>query len=370
MKYGKTLIPLTNSFTNSQTSEFSVGRLLSQRNRLSLLEHIQDSLRLWDFPDKQIRSLSQCVYDALFGQALVKKLFSDPMVTDVKVLSYNHIRVKCLRSRRNSSLSFSDPEQYLHFTEYLLCRNNLHLDTVNTFLSFCDSHFSPEDFLCYHISSRTGDSSLCPYLHIHRIPKKSRGIPELIAAGMLDAQAADYLTAQAAKGGCILFTGNSRQGQNLLINALLDHIPHSHSALAIQEQDNLFNTAHPEFLFQYAAPRTPFCSSRELIENGLLTDTDYLILDELKRENALPFWQALSKGCCCWSALPGHNARQALDTLADYLCLETSCPRETVLPSLSRISCMVTLTDTRVSELVEIGGWDPVKLELEMKQLV
>ncbi len=370
MKYNTSVLSMIDALTDSLCTTISTEQILAQSRSSSLLEQIQDSLRLRNLPDKQVHPVSQWILDALFGQALIKKLFSDPMITDMKIFSYNHIRLKCLQSRKDSPLCFSSSRQYLHFTEHLLRRNNLHFSTVNSFLSFCDPHFSPEDFLCYHISSRIVNSSMCPYVHIHRIPKQNRGIPDLTASGMLDAQAASYLTAQAVQGKCILFTGNSRQGQSLLINALLDHIPHSQSALAIQEQDNLFNAAHPEFLFQYTVPKTPSCSSKELIKNSLLTDTDYLILDELNRENALPFWQALTLGCCCWSGLPSRNVDQALDTLTDYLCQEARCPRETVLPSLSRISCVVTLTDTRVTELVEIGDWDPKEQKLEMKRLI
>lgn len=196
---------------------------------------------------------------------------------------------------------------------------------------------------------------------------------DLVASGMLKPQAASYLLEQVRHGKCMLFTGSSRLDKSILMNALIDQIPHSHSALAIQEREELFNTGHPEFMFQHTAPRQSrgqSCSSRELLEYGMLMDADYLILDELKPENVLSFWRAVGQGQSCWSTLPSPDARQALHTLAGYICQETACALETVFPSLQSISCVVGLADNRVTELLEVQGWDPVSRQLRLHSVL
>lgn len=342
---------------------------LLKKSLTNTLEAIQDALRLRSIPDRQIRPLSRKLCDCLFGQALLIELLSDPLVSDIKILSYDKIRLKCLNRRKSASFCFQNPGQYLHFVEYLLSRNGLRLDGPHAYLTFCDSSSSPTDLLCFHITSRRINSVNTPYLHVHRIPKEKKYLKDLIASGMLSEKNADYLLRQVQNGRCILFTGSGRQEQHLLLNALIDLIPHSKSALAIQEQEELFSLSHPEIMFQHTTPTSQTQISYdtgELMENGLLLDSDYFILDELKPENALPFWRAVSHGCHCWTTVPGKNARQAVECLMDYLCREASCPRETVLPSLGHISSIVCLNRGKVTELVEVQGWDTASQNLKL----
>ncbi len=346
---------------------------LLKKAQADALESIQDTLRLRNIPDRQIRPLSRKLCDCLFGQALLIELLSDPLVSDIKFLAYDKIRLKCLNYRKSAPICFQNPGQYLHFVEYLLSRNGLRLDGPQAYLTFCDSSSSPTDLLCLHISSRRINSVNTPYLHIHRIPKQKKYLKDLVASGMLSAKTADYLSEQVQNGHCILFTGNGQQEQRILLNALIDLIPHSKSALAIQEQEELFSLSHPEIMFQHTVPtsQTQFSyNTGELVENGLLLDSDYFILDELKPENALPFWKAVSQGRHCWTTVPGKNAKQAVKCLADYLCREASCSKEIVLPSLGHISSIVCLNKEKVTELVEIKGWDMDSQKLEFTSIL
>ena len=346
---------------------------IQKKDRTDTMEAIQDILRLRNVPERQIRPLARKLYDCLFGQMLLTKLLSDPLVSNIKILAHDQIRLKCLNHRKNASICFQNPGQYLHFVEYLLIRNDMRPEGPYAYLSFCDADSSPEDLLCFHVSSRRINSVNTPYLHIHRIPKQKKYLRDLIASGMLESQTASYLSAQARYGGCILFTGSGKQEQSTLLNALIDLIPHNRSALAIQEREELFSLSHPEIMFQHTTPTSRVLSSydtRELMENGLLLDSDYFILDELRQENALPFWRAVSQGCHCWAIIQGQDARQALEHLTDFLYLGSSCPRETILPSLCQISSIVCLEKGKVSELVEIQGWDPVSGSLQLNHIL
>ena len=237
---------------------------VQKKDRTDTMEAIQDILRLRNVPERQIRPLARKLYDCLFGQMLLTKLLSDPLVSNIKILAHDQ-----------------NPGQYLHFVEYLLIRNDMRPEGPYAYLSFCDADSSPEDLLCFHVSSRRINSVNTPYLHIHRIPKQKKYLRDLIASGMLESQTASYLSAQARYGGCILFTGSGKQEQSTLLNALIDLIPHNRSALAIQEREELFSLSHPEIMFQHTTPTSRVLSSydtRELMENGLLLDSDYFIL--------------------------------------------------------------------------------------------
>lgn len=346
---------------------------IQKKTRTDILETIQDILRLRNVPERQIRPLSRKLYDCLFGQALLKELLSDSLVSNIKILAHDQIRLKCLNHRKNAKHCFQNPGQYLHFVEYLLIRNGIQPDGPHGYLNFCDASSSPEDLLCLHISTRRINSVNTPYLHIHRIPKQKKYLKDLIGSGMLESQTAAYLSAQARHGSCILFTGSGKQEQSTLLNALIDLIPHTRSALAIQEREELFSLSHPEIMFQHTTPTSRAISSydtRELMENGLLLDSDYYILDELRQENALPFWKAVSQGCHCWATIQARDTRQALDRLTDYLCRGSSCPRETVLPSLCHISAVICLENGKVTELTEVQGWDSASGTLKLNNIL
>lgn len=350
----------------------SLPLFFTRKFRLEALENIQDSLRLRSLPDAQTRLMAQRIWDSLVGQALLFHLLEDERVSDIKILAHDQIRLKALGVRKTASFYFQSKNQYLHFIEYLLSKNELQLLDNQSVLSFCDTVSRPEDILCFHISSRRINSVSTPYLHVHRIPKKKKRLKDLVSEGFLTSEAARHLAKEARQGGCLLFTGSDSRRQRILINALLDLIPHDRSALAIQETEELFSLSHPEIMFQHTAPSSrtnAACDTRELMEYGLLLDSDYYILDELTQENALPFWKAASRGCRCWTTLPAPNASQALQQMTDFLCRETLTPREQVLASLRRISCVICLNKNRPAELVLIRGWDDRAKDLELMRL-
>lgn len=71
-----------------------------------------------------------------------------------------------------------------------------------------------------------------------------------------------------------------------------------------------------------------------------------------------------------WATIQGQDTRQALEHLADYLYQGSSCPRETILPSLCHVSTIICLENGKVTELMEIQGWDPVSGNLKLNSLL
>lgn len=348
-------------------------RFLSRDYRATAMEHIADSLYLREVPDSKVHLLAPKLWDCLFGMALLNTLLADPRVSDIKFLAHNRIRLKCMGSRKPSKYYFQSKEQYLHFLEYLLLRNGLKLASTPAMLSFYDAAYRPEDILCFHISSNRITTANVPCLHLHRMPKKKKSLSNLVFEGLLSKTAADCLRSQAHSGGSILFVGKDTDSLRLLMNALLDVIPHNRSVLAIQETEELFSLSHPEMMFQHTTPSSrsqPACETRELIEYGLLLDSDYFIVDELNQENALSFWKAVRKGGRCWTSLPAENAEHALLKLADFLANETRTPKELLLPSFTRFQCVVSLSQKKVLDISAVEGWDKEQETIRLRSIL
>ena len=355
------------------TEPQNIEQFFTEGYRLMVTEAVEDSLYLRGLPDRKVHPFAKRIYNCLFGQTLLNTLLQDPRVTDIKILTYNQIRLKCMGIRKPSRYYFHGKEQYLQFLEYLLLRNGLHLTNLHSMLSFYDASYRSEDILCFHVSSGRVNNINIPSLHLRRIPKKKKNLQELEQEGMLTPLASSQLREQVLKGSCILLTGPDITGQRTLMNALLDLIPHNRSALAIQESEELFSLSHPEILFQHTAPSSRSrnaCDTGELMEYGRLLDSDYFILDELNQENAFAFWKASAKDCRCWASLPAPDAGQALTKLADYLCQETVTARDTVLDSFRRFSCILCLDQRKLTGMHAVLGWDSPEKQFRFQDLL
>ncbi|MCD8067674.1 MAG: Flp pilus assembly complex ATPase component TadA [Lachnospiraceae bacterium] len=291
------------------------------------------------------------------GYHVLDPLIKDDEISDIKVLSYNRIRIKRLGRREDSELSFGSVQELRQFTEFVAAKNQVSISRTNAMQSFTDKNSSKDFILRFNISQSIINSVDTPYLHIRKIPKKKHSLEDLKEMGMLSGKHMDYLRKQIRKG-YVLIAGKGASGKTTLLNALLDEIPRDKSVLVVQENEELFSKVHPDMMFQHVLEQRGESKVRyglkELSINALLLDLDYIVIGEIKGGEALYFLNAAYTGHLGLATVHGQNGEAALYKLADYVKYEADYSQEEIRKMLGCISVVCYMRDFKLWTITEV----------------
>lgn len=302
------------------------------------------------------------------GYGILGSLIEDDTISDIKVYSYDHIRVKRKGKREDAGLRFRDAAEYDRFVKMLAIKNEIPLSDLNAIQTFTDKNASDNYILRNNICTGLVNSTGGAYVQIRKIPKSKYSAGYLKEAGMFNDEVAAYL-ADAARGSSgILFAGKGASGKTTLMNMLIDHIPHDKSALVIQENEELFSRSHPDMMFQHIVTsrgegRIEY-RLEDLARNGLLTDLDYFIIGEIKGNEAAHLMMANFTGHQTWTSVHGKSAGEAMYKLADYIKQATAYSLQDTLMMLGGMETIVFMKDFRVYEIAECRGYKNGSLDI------
>lgn len=324
--------------------------------------------------EEQIEEMVKMFDAYVFGYHILEPLVNDDMISDIKIIRYDIVRIKKNGKRMTSDIRFKDNGELNRFVEYVAIRNKINISDINAVQTFTDKHSNPKFILRFNICTPYVNSVPNSYLHIRKVSKVKRGMDYLISAGMMDAATAAYLMEQARAARGILFTGKGASGKTTLMNELLEYIPAYRSGLAIQENEELFSDTHPDMMFQHIVMNRGEgkiqYSLQDLARNGLLLDLDYFIIGEIKGGEALYFLNAAYTGHQCWASVHGVSSTEAIDKLADYVKYESDYSKTDVIRMLKTLEVIVFMEDFKVKEISEIVGFSEATQTLIYKRVL
>ena len=324
--------------------------------------------------EEQIEEMVKMFDAYVFGYHILEPLVNDDMISDIKIIRYDIVRIKKNGKRMTSDIRFKDNGELNRFVEYVAIRNKINISDINAVQTFTDKHSNPKFILRFNICTPYVNSVPNSYLHIRKVSKVKRGMDYLISAGMMDAATASYLMEQARTARGILFTGKGASGKTTLMNELLEYIPAYRSGLAIQENEELFSDTHPDMMFQHIVMNRGEgkiqYSLQDLARNGLLLDLDYFIIGEIKGGEALYFLNAAYTGHQCWASVHGVSSTEAIDKLADYVKYESDYSKTDVIRMLKTLEVIVFMEDFKVKEISEIVGFSESTQTLIYKRVL
>ena len=317
--------------------------------------------RMYRISEEKIQRFDAYIEKYIFGFHVLTEVMAAKDISDIKVLSWNNVRIKQLGKRKGTDIRFWSPEDFRGSVEMFAVKNGINLGNVNAIQTFTDKRSSGEFIYRFNISTGTINSTGEPYLHIRKISKKKKTLEDLIDLRMLTEEMAEYLD-RRRDAGYVVICGKNGSGKTHLLNALLDEIPHDESVLVVQENEELFSDTHPDMMFQHIAVRRGdkkiSYGLKELVINGLLTDIDHIIIGEIKGEEALHFITAALTGCTGMTTIHSIDAKGAIDKLADYCKWGSDYTRDEILKLLSCVKTIVYIDDFQIKEIVENHGWD------------
>lgn len=298
----------------------------------------------------------------IFGYYRLQPLLDEMDVSDIRIMNEKCIRYKRLGKRGTSDIVFESKDEYKRFVEFIASKNQINISNINALQKFTDATSHKDFSLRFTISMPLLNGVDTPYVHIRKFPKDFPSLQELVQAGMLSSEMAAYLV-ERARMGSIFICGSSGAGKSYLLNALKEEvIDESASCLVVQENDELTTKKHPEMVFMH--PLINQGESKiaytldEITTDALLMDFDYLIIGEVKGEEALDLLNASFTGHLCMATGHGEGAETVLDKVAvNAQKKNKKLDKTELLQMLSSFRTVVFLKKFRVTEVAEVTGW-------------
>ncbi len=291
------------------------------------------------------------------GYHVLDPLIKDKEISDIKIISFDRVRVKRLGKREDSAVTFKSVQELKQFAEFVAAKNQVSISRAHAMQSFTDKTSNKDFILRFNISQSIINSADTPYIHIRKIPKEKLSLKDLQDVGMLSAEHADYLKKQLRKG-YVLIAGKGASGKTTLLNALLDEIPRDKSVLVIQENEELFSKVHPDMMFQHILEQKGESKVRyglkELSINALLIDLDYIVIGEIKGAEALYFLNAAYTGHLGLATVHGQDSSGALLKLIDYIKYESDYGQDEIKKMLGCISTVCYMKDFKLQTITEV----------------
>ena len=297
----------------------------------------------------------------VFGYSRLSELIDDPLVSDIRVISFDNIRIKKLGKRQSARVRFTTPKEYRQFIDYIATRNQINISNLNAIQRFTDNESHPDFILRFTVSMPLVNTGSEPYLCIRKVPKHFPLMGELIDRKMLDRETAELLISRFREGSTLICGGNS-SGKTTLLNALKESLPDDCAVLIAQQADELTTMHHPDMMFLHSLPGSGETMVNYDLEHisiaGLTMDVDFFIVGEVKGAEAVYLLNAAYTGQLCAATVHAPSADKATDKLVDYCLTASKYSRNELMKMMDCFKTLVFMEHYKVKEIFICKGWD------------
>ncbi len=303
----------------------------------------------------------------IFGYSRLSELINDEEISDIRVVSFDNIRVKRKGRRQAAGVAFTSAKEYRQFIDYIATRNQVNISNLNAIQRFTDDDSDPRFILRFTLSMPLVNTSTEPYLCIRKVPRFFPQIKDLIAAGMMDVTIAELLIRRFREGSTLICGGNS-SGKTTILNALKETLPNDCAVLVAQQADELTTRFHPDMMFLHSLPAQGETSVNYDLEKisiaGLTMDVDFFIIGEVKGAEAVYLLNAAYTGQQCAATIHAPSADRAINKLVDYCLSSSKYTRKELLKMMDCFQTLVFMEHYRVKEIFACTGWDEARQDL------
>lgn len=309
----------------------------------------------------------------IFGYSKLSPLIDDREISDIRVVSFDNIRVKRNGRRMDAGITFSSEKEYRQFVDYVATKNQINVSNLNAIQRFTDVE-SHEDFILrFTLSMPLVNTYHEPYLCIRKVPKNFPQMKELISKNMLDNNTAELLIERFRQGSTLICGGNS-SGKTTLLNALKETLPDDVAILVTQQADELTTKFHPDMMFLHSLPGTAegqvSYDLKDISIAGLTMDVDFFIVGEVKGAEALYLLNAAYTGQICAATIHAPSADRAPEKLVDYAMYESRYSRDELMKMMDCFQTMIFMEHYKVKEVFACKGWDNESKSLIYERLI
>ena len=322
-------------------------------------------------PDKG-KELVDMFEQYIFGYSRISPLIDDTEISDIRIISFDNIRIKRKGKRMDAGICFQSEKEYRQFVDFVATKNQVNLSNLNAIQRFTDTDSHPDFILRFTISMPLVNTYSEPYLCIRKVPRNFPQMQELVDCEMMSRELAELLIQRFRTGSTLICGGNS-SGKTSILNALKETLPDDMSILVAQQADELTTKWHPDMMFLHSLPGTGESVVHYDLKHssiaGLTMDVEFFIIGEVKGEEALYLLNAAYTGQMCAATIHAPSADKALDKLVDYAMYESRYSRKELMKMMECFTTTIFMERYKVRQVYANKGWNEEKEAMEYEKI-
>ena len=336
---------------------------------LQVGEFIRDN---YTYSPEQAGELCTMFEQYIYGYSTISPLIDDAEISDIRIISFDNIRIKRKGKRMDAGISFRSEKEYRQFVDYVATKNQVNLSNLNAIQRFTDADSHPGFILRFTISMPLVNTYSEPYLCIRKVPRDFLQMQDLVECNMLSQELAEILIRRFRTGSTLICGGNS-SGKTSILNALKETLPDDMAVLVAQQADELTTKWHPDMMFLHSLPGTGesvvHYDLKHISIAGLTMDVEFFIIGEVKGEEALYLLNAAYTGQLCAATIHAPSADKALDKLVDYAMYESRYSRKELMKMMECFTTTVFMEKFQVKQVFVNKGWNEEKESMEYERI-
>lgn len=311
----------------------------------------------------------------MFGYYILEPLLNDESLSDIKVVTWDNIRVKRFGKRENAGIKFLSEEDYRRFIRTVCSRNRISINSKNAYPNFSDTVNNPLFRLRINLSDAIVNNNNQTTLHIRLEPKSKVTFDKLVERKYMTENQKEYLIKKwRDEGAGMLFVGPNASGKTVGVNGMIEYTPKEKNILAIQETDELFLINHPEFISRHTIEGNNegdiHYGLKEHSKNALMDDWDVFCLGEIKSgDDAASFPSIAATGSQFILTSHGMDEIEGLYKIGDYIKQATGYDLDQCMRFLLGIKVVCYIRDYKIQSISEVRGWNYDTNKLDVVKL-
>jgi pilus assembly protein CpaF len=276
--------------------------------------------------DDSVQTLVQILRSDLVGLGPLTALATDPGVTDILVNGVDEVWVDRGVGLERVDVRFVDTFGVGRLAQRLAAAAGRRLDQA---VPFVDARL-PDGVRLHAVLPPVSEQ---PLLSLRMPARRGFGLDDLVAAGSVSEQGADWLRAIIAARKSFLVTGGTGCGKTTVLGALLALVPDSQRIVVVEDTAELA-PFHPHVLRLQArnanVEGAGVVTVRDLVKQALRMRPDRLVVGEVRGAEVVDLLAALNTGHEGGCGTVHANAPESLPARLEALATAAGMPREAV----------------------------------------
>lgn len=311
-----------------------------------------------EYANMNTESTIKNILDRIFGYYILQKYIDDVNVSDIRVTSFDRVFVKRKGNWERIKESFNSKEDYTNFVRYCILKNHGKITTEEPIVVVSDRK---NNLRIEAGIEPVNVSSPNLVIRIHR-PNLNQTLEELFMSDieMFDLDIYKFLVKSIISGCNVIISGKGGSGKTTLMRNLINRIPEDLSITSNEETAEL-NLSHPNVIQREILNnrnKDKNITLAKLTAHSLVMSNDVVVIGELKGEEAMVFFDAVSTGHRGYATVHSDSSKNTLDRLVTLMKRDISAQSYTdkYLRKLLAMSVdvVIFMKNFKIHEIAEV----------------
>lgn len=311
-----------------------------------------------EYANMNTESTIKNILDRIFGYYILQKYIDDADVSDIRVTNFDRVFVKRKGNWERIKESFNSKEDYTNFVRYCILKNHGKITNEEPIVVVSDRK---NNLRIEAGIEPVNVSSPNLVIRIHR-PNLNQTLEELFMTDieMFDLDIYKFLVKSIISGCNIIISGKGGSGKTTLMRNLINRIPEDLSITSNEETAEL-NLSHPNVIQREILNnrnKDKNITLAKLTAHSLVMSNDVVVIGELKGEEAMVFFDAVSTGHRGYATVHSDSSKNTLDRLVTLMKRDISAQSYTdkYLRKLLAMSVdvVIFMKNFKIHEIAEV----------------